>query len=351
MNRSDWLTDELIQAAFERRAKRAVPTDLRETILTLTAASSQRSPWRMQFRGTISTPVFRQASLNRVAAAAVIGVIAVGAAFFVTRPGEPAVGGPSPTPNATFSTSAPISPSTSPSPITAAMIWTQASLNEDWPAPVRSEPAGGAAIIQNNARAIYAVYADPVGDIDASYAWVDIRQLQGGKFIGLTERPTPVNPADRWIAYGIVVDTDRDGAPDLRFGIDNTRVTASGEQESRAWMTDLHTGRTTIDLPTGEDDGKAGFLGSWPGEGHGIGCVVASPLPSGATGPCREPLEMLTGAHLSFSGDIAGGGHFDNLRSPFYTWASVIEDGRVVATDYAPDTGWLDPQEPVPASP
>ena len=26
---------------------------------------------------------------------------------------------------------------------------------------------------------------------------------------------------------------------------------------------------------------------------------------------------------------------------PFYTWASVIVDGRVVATDYAPDSGWL----------
>ena len=28
---------------------------------------------------------------------------------------------------------------------------------------------------------------------------------------------------------------------------------------------------------------------------------------------------------------------------PFYAWASVIVDGRVVATDYAPDTGWLLP--------
>ena len=27
----------------------------------------------------------------------------------------------------------------------------------------------------------------------------------------------------------------------------------------------------------------------------------------------------------------------------FYVWASLIEDGRVVATDYAPDVGWLDP--------
>ena len=27
----------------------------------------------------------------------------------------------------------------------------------------------------------------------------------------------------------------------------------------------------------------------------------------------------------------------------FYAWASVIQDGRVVATDYAPDDGWLAP--------
>ena len=26
----------------------------------------------------------------------------------------------------------------------------------------------------------------------------------------------------------------------------------------------------------------------------------------------------------------------------FYAWASQIEDGRIVATDYAPDTGWID---------
>ena len=28
---------------------------------------------------------------------------------------------------------------------------------------------------------------------------------------------------------------------------------------------------------------------------------------------------------------------------PIYAWASVIVDGRVVATDYAPDAGWLLP--------
>jgi WD40 repeat protein len=115
MNRSDWLTDELIQAAFERRAGRAAPGDLRETILTLSAASSQRWPWRQQFRSTMSTPVSHPTMLTGIAAATVIGAIAVGAAFFVTRPDQPAVGRPSPSPNATFSPSAPASPSAGPS--------------------------------------------------------------------------------------------------------------------------------------------------------------------------------------------------------------------------------------------
>jgi hypothetical protein len=102
MNRSDWLTDELIHAAFERRAGRAAPGDLREAILTLSAASSQRSPWRRQFRSTLSAAFLRPTLLTSIAAATVFGVIAVGAAFFVTRPDQPAVGGPSSSPNATF---------------------------------------------------------------------------------------------------------------------------------------------------------------------------------------------------------------------------------------------------------
>ena len=120
MNRSDWLTDELIQAAFERRAGRAAPGDLRETILTLSAASSQRSRWRLQLRNTVSTPVYRPAWLKGVAAATVIGVIAVGGAFFATRPDRPAVGGPSPSPIATLDPSAPASPSADPTAVVVA---------------------------------------------------------------------------------------------------------------------------------------------------------------------------------------------------------------------------------------
>jgi WD40 repeat protein len=115
MNPSDLLTDELIQAAFERRARRADPGDLRETIVALSAASSQRSPWRLQLRSTMSAPLFSPASLKGVVAATVIGVIAVGAGFFVMRSGEPTVGGPSPTLNATSSPSSSASPSAGPS--------------------------------------------------------------------------------------------------------------------------------------------------------------------------------------------------------------------------------------------
>jgi N-acetylneuraminic acid mutarotase len=61
------------------------------------------------------TPILRPTLLKSVAAATFIGVIAVGAAFFVTRPDQPAVGGPSPTPNATVAPSSPASPSAGPS--------------------------------------------------------------------------------------------------------------------------------------------------------------------------------------------------------------------------------------------
>ena len=47
------------------------------------------------------------------------------------------------------------------------------------------------------------------------------------------------------------------------------------------------------------------------------------------------------GARLGFGADLTGGGGDPGLVDPFYVWASVIEDGRVVATDYAPDVGWL----------
>lgn len=59
-----------------------------------------------------------------------------------------------------------------------------------------------------------------------------------------------------------------------------------------------------------------------------------------ATTPTLYPGEW-DGVRLGFGGDLTGGGTRPGPVDPFYVWASVIEDGRVVATDYAPDVGWL----------
>lgn len=114
--------------------------------------------------------------------------------------------------------------------------------------------------------------------------------------------------------------------PDWRYGIDNNvPAYASGEpgegsldvplfDRTRVWRTNLHTGRT-------DDQGflSEGYRGVWPGE---------------------------AGANFEFGGtmDVAGQGSVTwgiELDMPFYTWASVIVNGRVVATDSAPDAGWL----------
>jgi hypothetical protein len=220
---------------------------------------------------------------------------------------------PSPTPT--------VRPSLGPRPSGPAgpLLWTQTSLKEDWPAPVRSEPAGGAIVVplQENADE---VIPDPLGDTgSAAHPWVDIRELQGGGariIINLGSLPPLVAPIEQWIAYGVVVDDDRDGIPDRRFGIDNIPGTAPGTGEHRAWITDLHTGRTVVG-----DAGNYGAVGEtrfdtwYPGEWDG--------------------------ARLGFGGSYAGGGGHPGLVAPFYVWASVIENGRVMATDYAPDVGWL----------
>jgi hypothetical protein len=55
------------------------------------------------------------------------------------------------------------------------------------------------------------------------------------------------------------------------------------------------------------------------------------------------------GASVGFTWDATfdstDGEHIVGAKQtkPFYAWASIIVGGRVVATDYAPDTGWLIP--------
>jgi len=254
---------------------------------------------------------------------AAVALIVVGANL-LPRTNPSVVAGSSPTPSASPTLPSPsptMAPTLAPTPTIALLPWTQASLGEDWPAPVRSEPVDGAVVRPIAAKP----YPDPSGDTgSAVHPWVDIRAVHGGGSditIDLASNLPPlVPPTEQWIAYGVVVDDDRDGIPDRRFGIDNIPATAPGAEQHRAWITDLHTGRTVaaVGRPYGYV-GETIFDTFFPGEWSGIG------------------------AFLNFGGDTAGGGFHGGLVDPFYAWASVIVDGRVVATDYAPDIGWLDP--------
>ena len=123
------------------------------------------------------------------------------------------------------------------------------------------------------------------------------------------------------MAFGIVFDDDRDGVADWRYGMDNrpgTKDEGSQNTKARAWRTDLHTGRTDT-TPPYYSGAEGGLLDTyWDYSDHS--------------------------ATFAFGGEVTGGGSAGKkLDMPFYVWASVIQDGRVVATDYAPDVGWLNP--------
>ena len=85
MNRPDLLTDELIQAAFERRAGRTDPVGLRDDILTLTATSNQPAAWRLRLANAFAAPVIRPAWVALLVLAALLG-IALAVALVGQRP-------------------------------------------------------------------------------------------------------------------------------------------------------------------------------------------------------------------------------------------------------------------------
>jgi hypothetical protein len=151
--------------------------------------------------------------------------------------------------------------------------------------------------------------------------------------------PPDVDPTEQWIAYGLVADDDGDGVADRRFGMDNMPVDATGHWLHRAWITDLHTGQTVSSDRPGDDCQNVPVPRQsicW----DVISLVTSFPGRGGERAPWADGLSA---AMLRVGGETTGGGTFGGLPERFYAWASVIQDGRVVATDYAPDVGWLEP--------
>ena len=217
-----------------------------------------------------------------------------------------------------------------PSDPTGPLTWTQASLKEDWPAPVRPEPVGSALVVpwprtipdengQPNRQ-----YTDPSGDTGSDcFPWIDIQELTHPGTYGLaSNQPPVVDPTEQWIAYGAVFDVDSDGVPDWRYGMDNMPVEATGERPHRVWVTDLHTGRT--ESAAGPPYGPVVGDSFYPPGAFGRDVLIGIFGPGRPGQLPKSVKELATDVH-------------------FYAWASVIQDGHVVATDYAPDAGWLDP--------
>jgi heat shock protein HslJ len=219
------------------------------------------------------------------------------------------------------------------------IVWTPARLEQDWPGPLRSEPFLGGPVVQfvpgpesmwDRAAGRWQglQYDDPVGDVGAEVPWLDIAKVghggSGPPVFGLHlagDLPATVpDPATMWIAYGVVLDTSGDGVPDVRIGMDRS---GAGH---RAWRTDLATSETAVrvwprDASSGDFVGVGGIL-DWYCPGVDSGTPKVAQLYYRAR--AGEPMPR------------------------WYGWASMIEGGRVVATDFAPDVGWLE-EPPMPA--
>ena len=128
---------EALLSAYLLEGMEVLPDRVADAVLDEIHRTRQRAvfgPWRTR-------------SISRVAfaAVAVVAMVALGGAFFAIQRGQPVFGGPGPSASASASASAPAvvgpseTPTATPSPTPVPLRWTQASLDEDWPAPVRAE--------------------------------------------------------------------------------------------------------------------------------------------------------------------------------------------------------------------
>jgi hypothetical protein len=277
------------------------------------AASLRRAMERIRAVDQRRTPVARLLGRlsprwtgMRLAIAAGVVVMVVGA-ILASGPRQPEVAAPSPTP----------------------LSWAPDRMAADWPVPPRVEPAtggpdiplvlGAGAAWDASERAWEGwEFIDPVGDTAPDGRLIDIRRV--GFSSGRPEaykmnladdvRLPATDPATSWTAYGFVFDTDADGAPDLRLGMDNLR------DGFRYWSSDLATGLTTTRC--------------WPRRAD-----EACAMNDGPRG--------IVDAYYPYTDETWSAPWFvySGLSGRFYAWASLIEGGRVVATDHAPDAGWL----------
>jgi hypothetical protein len=345
MMAGDRQLDEKISTWLEAEAPGQLPDRVLSATFERTRKSGQHVGWR---RFLWSLPANGFGSAVAATAVVVIGVMAVGVYFNQSgiggRPGSVASASPSPsaapttaqpgasgsapadTPAPTPTLTATLSPTAEPTstPTPALITWNSQSALEDWPAPLRVElPDAGVEAVEGVAPG-WRSFSDTEGD--TTPAEVDISAIHiglgcvGGEpklrcielaLAGSLEDPIPL-PEDAWYGFGIVLDVDSDGVPDYRYGVDNSDPgvgpidgSCGCRVRGRVWRADLRTGDVEVVAISQATDDT--LLGEFPQSDF--------------------PLAIF---------------HLKNLGGRFYAWSSLIADGRVVATDYAPNVGWLE---------
>lgn len=152
-----------------------------------------------------------------------------------------------------------------------------------------------------------------VGDVSERYVDIDSVENTGQHRLRndfrLAAAPPPSAPEGRRVAYGVVIDRDLDGEPDLQAGVESSGT------ERLVWMTDLSSGETAL-----------------------CECAIAQLIGDDLNVELWHPDELDDGV----TGGYAFRRALSGLPLHYYVWASIVEAGAVVANDHAPDSGWLE---------
>jgi hypothetical protein len=234
-----------------------------------------------------------------LAAAAVLAIVLVGIGLFV----RPTNVGPAPGPANPSAPAGSCAASPAGSPVAPG----------GWTGPVRSRSASvismGSSFLEKHDSAR--------GYVDIEQVQVDVPSQPHWRLLLASAPPkaTTLDPACTVISYGLTFDTTGDGEADYVVGISNEAPKAG---DFRVWVTDLATGDVTEQV----------------GPPYGFPIEFSHPdeyLP----GYGAQPAMLFT-----FLGLPPGG---IDQTTKFYAWASIEEDGQLIAWDYAPDAGWLNP--------
>jgi hypothetical protein len=275
---------------------------LASTLAAIDSTPQRHGLWPVRRSARMTKVIKFTVGAVTVAAAAVVGLSLLdGGRVPLVGPAA----SPSPGPSA--------SPSPSPASPTAPPL--------TWSGPLRPDSAALPVIPQSG-------YGDAT---DAAVPWIDIVAVHAGESLtgnprswklDLAAAPPPasaLDPTQRVIAYGLVLDAGGDGTADCVVGISNE---APGGK-LRAWVTDLATHSTEAQV------------------GPPYGYPFDFRHPDERDRP-DDPAAMT----FWFRGAL---GRCATVGEPlhYYAWASVTDAGRVTGWDYAPDDAWLSQPWPV----